>query len=127
MTFRRALRMIAKRWWLPLLGGVAVTALALVIAMQRKPHYVLTSTLSASDIVVQPKNGHPGFDVLLSPQKFPDSWVVQDFQSYKAASEASQAVGGPPSPAQILNSLTLTGLTGTTVSLKYTGGSDADA
>jgi hypothetical protein len=126
MTFRRSLRMIAKRWWLLLLGGVVVAALAFLVVGQKKPHYVIASVLSVNDVTVQPKYGHPGFDVLPSQQKFPDSWVTQDFLSQKAAQAASQEVGGHPSPGNILSNLFVTGLTGTTVSLQYTGGSNSD-
>ena len=125
MTFRRSLRMIAKRWWLLVLGGVVFGALALVIAAQRKPHYVITSVLNVNDVTVVPKA--VGFGIQANPQKLPDAWVVQDFQSYKVASAVSAAVGGHPSAAQILNGLSLTGLSGTAVALQYSGGSNAAA
>src|SRR5437763_3940418 len=117
MTFRRSLRMIAKRWWLLVLGGVVFGALAFVIAGQRKPHYVITSVLNVNDVTVVPKA--VGFGIQTNPQKFPDAWVVQDFQSYKVASAVSAAVGGHPSASQILNGLSLTGLSDTAVALQY--------
>jgi Mrp family chromosome partitioning ATPase len=124
LTFRRSLRLIGKRWWLLVLGGVVFAGLAYVVAGSKKPHYVVTTVLTLNDIQVTPKYGHPGFDVLASPQKFPDSWVTTDFQDPSAAQTASEVLGGHPSAAQILAGITPTGLTTTTVQLLYTGGSN---
>ena len=45
LTFRRSLRLIFKRWWLMLLGGVLFAALAFIVAGQKKAHYVATTDL----------------------------------------------------------------------------------
>ena len=36
LTFRRSLRLIFKRWWLLLLGGVLFAALAFLVAGQKE-------------------------------------------------------------------------------------------
>ena len=63
MTFRRSLRMIAKRWWLLALGGVVFAALAFVVAGQKQPHYVATTTLTLNDQTVGPNEFGPGLQL----------------------------------------------------------------
>ena len=50
LTFRRSLRLISKRWWLLLLGGVLFAALAFFVAGQKKAHYVATADLGINDV-----------------------------------------------------------------------------
>ena len=63
MTFRRSLRMIAKRWWLLLLGGVVVAALAFVVAGRQHPHYVASTNLTLNDQTLGPNEFGPGLQL----------------------------------------------------------------
>ena len=57
LTFRRSLRLISKRWWLLLLGGVLFAALAFLVAGQKKPHYVASADLGINDVTAVPLAG----------------------------------------------------------------------
>ena len=54
LTFRRSLRLIFKRWWLLLLGGVLFAALAFLVAGQKKAHYVASADLGITDVTAVP-------------------------------------------------------------------------
>ena len=56
LTFRRSLRLISKRWWLLLLGGVLFAGLAFVVASGKKPHYVATADLAINDVTAVPSD-----------------------------------------------------------------------
>jgi uncharacterized protein involved in exopolysaccharide biosynthesis len=60
LTFRRSLRLIAKRWWLLLLGGVLFAALAFIVAGQKKAHYVASADLGITDVTAIPLGYRPG-------------------------------------------------------------------
>src|SRR5436190_14813202 len=124
MTFRRSLRMIAKRWWLLVLGGVVVAVLAFVVAGQRKPHYVAQTTLTLGDIVVQANPYGQGIVVNSATPRFTSDWTTDSFFSSNAAGRASEAVGGSPSASSILAHLVATPVSTTGVKLSYTGGSN---
>ena len=124
MTFRRSLRAIAKRWWLLVLGGVAVAALAFVVAGNKHAHWVATTTLTLNDQTIGPNEFGPGLQLNDALPRFVDDWTLADFQSRPAALATSRKMGGNPSATRILNGLTMvpTGLT--RVQLSFTGGSN---
>ncbi|HET6848679.1 MAG TPA: CpsD/CapB family tyrosine-protein kinase [Gaiellales bacterium] len=124
MTFRRSLRMIGKRWWLMLLGGVVVAALAFLVAGHKKSHYVASTNLTLNDQTVSPNEFGPGLQLNDALPKFSDDWQLPAFQSLPAADAASQKLGGSPSGQQILSRINMTPLSTTQVQLTYTGGSD---
>ena len=126
LTFRRSVRMIAKRWWLLVLGGLIVAAAAFIFVERRTQQYTLTTTLTLNDVSTVPKSGKPGFDVFYNPQKFPDAWVTNDIITQAAARGASDALGGHPSAAQIYAGLSMVGTGTTTVQVTYTGGGSKD-
>jgi hypothetical protein len=124
MTFRRSLRMIAKRWWLLLVGGVVVAALAFLVAGQRSAHYIATTTLTLNDQTVGPADFGPGLQLNDALPKFTDDWTLADFVSRPAATAASSRLNGNPSASRIISGLNMTPLSTTRVQLTYTGGSD---
>ena len=126
LTFRRSLRLISKRWWLLLLGGVLFAALAFIVAGQKKPHYIATTDLGINDVAPVPIGYRPGYQVLSSNPKFFDAWSTDDFVNQSYAARASQKLGGSPSASQIFANVVMTPLSTTTVQLTYTGGSNPD-
>jgi hypothetical protein len=127
LTFRRSVRLIFKRWWLLLLGGVLFAGLAFVVAGQKKPHYVATADLSISDIYVQSKDSGVGYFVFANPPKFPEDWLPEDFVNSAAANSASQVLHGTPSGNHILANVSMTPLDTSSVRLSYSAGSPDEA
>ncbi len=127
LTFRRSLRLIFKRWWLMLLGGVLFAAVAFIVAGQNKPHYVATTDLSISDIYVQSKDSGVGYFVFANNPKFPEDWLPDDFVNSAAANSASQVLHGSPSGNQILANVAMTPLDTSSVRLSYSGSSPDQA
>jgi hypothetical protein len=125
LTFRRSLRMIAKRWWLLLAGGVIVAALAFFVVERRPTHYHVSTTLTIEDQRVLTNPFGPGLILENSNPKFSADWQPSAFLTYQAAQAASSAVGGSPSASQILAGLVATPQSTTQVQLDYTGGSNA--
>jgi len=121
LTFRRSLRLIAKRWWLLLLCGVLLAAAAFAIVGMKETQYALYTDLSIKDYSLSPKTGTPGFLLQPANPNFPDQWVPDDFVNSQAAITTSRNLGGEPTPDQILAGLTMGGLTNSTVRLSYTG------
>ena len=70
LTFRRSLRMIAKRWWLLLAGGVIVAALAFFVVERRPTHYHVSTTLTIEDQRVLTNPFGPGLILENSNPKF---------------------------------------------------------
>lgn len=126
MTFRRSLRMIGKRWWLLVLGGVVVAALAFAVAGQKEAHYVATTNLTLNDQTVGPDDFGPGLVLTDALPKFADDWTLDDFLSVQAANAASSKLGGHPSGSHILAGINMTPLSTSRVQLTYTGGADRD-
>src|SRR3954454_11440913 len=126
MTFRRSLRMIAKRWWLLLVGGVVVAALAFLVAGQKQPHYMGSTNITLNDQTVGPNDFGPGLQLNPALPKFTDDWTLDDFLSMPAAITASGKLGGSPSATQIYSGLNMNPLSTTRVQLTYTGGSNRD-
>jgi Mrp family chromosome partitioning ATPase len=126
LTFRRSLRLISKRWWLLLLGGVLFAGLAFVVASGKKPHYVATADLTINDVTPVPIGFHSGYQVIADNPKFFDSWSTDDFISQNYAAKASRLLGGSPSAGQIFANMVMTPLTTSNVQLTYTGGSNED-
>jgi len=127
MTFRRSLRMIAKRWWLLLVGGVVVGLLALAVTATRSPSYVASTVLTLNDVGVQPNPFGQGVVVASTLPKFPSDWLPDGFYNPTAAQTASGLMGGHPSASQILANLTVTPLTNSTIRLEYQGSSNEGA
>jgi Mrp family chromosome partitioning ATPase len=126
LTFRRSLRLIFKRWWLLLLGGVLFAALAFLVAGQRKPHYAATADLTVNDVTPVSIGFRAGYQVIPNNPKFFDGWSPDDFVSQNYAARASRLLGGSPSAGQIFSNMVMTPLTTSTVELTYTGGSNPD-
>jgi Mrp family chromosome partitioning ATPase len=126
LTFRRSLRLIFKRWWLLVLGGVLFAALAFLVAGQRKAHYAATADLNIADVAPVAIGNRPGYFVLSSNPKFFDGWSTDDFVSQNYATRASKLLGGSPSAGQIFSNMVMTPLTTSNVQLTYTGGSNPD-
>jgi capsular polysaccharide biosynthesis protein len=126
MTFRRSLRMIAKRWWLLLLGGVVVAALAFLVAGRQHPHYMASTSLTLNDQTVGPNEFGPGLQLNDALPKFSDDWTLDDFLSMQAATAASQKLGGNPSATRIYSGINMNPLSTTHVQITYTGGSNRD-
>jgi Mrp family chromosome partitioning ATPase len=127
MTFRRSLRMIAKRWWLVLVGGVVVALLAFAVTATRSSSYVATTVLTLNDVGIQPNPYGQGIVVASTLPKFPSDWLTDGFYNEAAAQKASGLLGGHPSSADILSHLTVTPLTNSTVRLDYQGSSNHGA
>jgi hypothetical protein len=126
LTFRRSLRLIFKRWWLLLLGGVLFAALAFLVAGQKKAHYVASADLGINDVTAVPLGYRPGYQILSNNPKYYGDWSTDDFVNPVAAGAASKKLGGSPSADQIVARLTMTPLTTTGVRLDYAGGSNPD-
>jgi hypothetical protein len=126
LTFRRSLRLIFKRWWLLLLGGVLFAALAFLVAGQRKAHYVATADLTINDVTPVAIGYRPGYLVVANNPKFFDSWSTDDFVSQNYAARTSKNLGGSPSASRIFSNVVMTPLTTSTVELTYTGGSNPE-
>jgi hypothetical protein len=126
LTFRRSLRLIFKRWWLLLLGGVLFAALAFLVAGQTKAHYGASADLGINDVTAIPLGYRPGYQVLSNNPKYYGDWSPDDFVNPVAAAAASKKLGGSPSADQIVSNLTMTPLTTNTVRLDYAGGSNPD-
>jgi len=124
LTFRRSLRLISKRWWLLLLGGVLFAALAFVVANGKKPHYTASDVLGISDVTAVPRIDGPGYALASSNPKYYGDWSPDDFVSPPAGAAASQALGGSPTGDQIVANLTMTPLSTNSVRLDYVGGSN---
>ncbi|HET7428098.1 MAG TPA: hypothetical protein VFJ66_01500 [Gaiellales bacterium] len=127
MTFRRSLRMIAKRWWLVLVGGVVVALLAFAVTATRSSSYVATTVLTLNDVGVQPNPYGQGIVVASTLPKFPTDWQTDGFYNQGAAQKASELLGGQPSATDILSGLTVAPLTNSTVRLDYQGSSNKGA
>jgi Mrp family chromosome partitioning ATPase len=126
LTFRRSVRLICKRWWLLLLGGVLFAGLAFVVAGQKKPHYVATTELSINDVTAVPKGFRPGYDIVSTNPKYYGDWSPQDFVNPQAAARTSQLLGGSPGASQLMANLLMTPLSINSVRLDYTGNSNPD-
>jgi hypothetical protein len=124
LTFRRSLRLIFKRWWLLLLGGVLFAALAFLVAGQRKAHYVASADLGINDVTAVPLGYRTGYQVLSNNPKYYGDWSPDDFVNPTAAAAASKNLGGSPTSDQIVANLTMTPLTTNSVRLDYAGGSN---
>jgi hypothetical protein len=124
LTFRRSLRLIFKRWWLLLLGGVLFAALAFLVAGQKKAHYVATADLGINDVTAVPLGFRPGYQILSNNPKYYGDWSPDDFVNPVAAAAASKNLGGSPSGGQLVANLTMTPLTTNSVRLVYAGGSN---
>jgi hypothetical protein len=127
LTFRRSVRLIFKRWWLMLLGGVLFAVLAFMVAGQTKSHYVATTDLSISDIYVQSKDSGVGYFVFANNPKFPEDWLPDDFVNSAAANSASHVLHGTPSGNQILANVAMTPLDTSSVRLSYSASSPDQA
>ena len=125
LTFRRSLRLIFKRWWLLLLGGVLFAALAFLVAGQKKAHYVASADLGITDVTAVPL-GRPGYQLVQNNPKYYGDWSPDDFVNPVAAAVASKNLGGSPTANQIVSNLTMTPLTTNSVRLDYAGGSNSD-
>jgi hypothetical protein len=126
LTFRRSLRLIFKRWWLLLLGGVLFAALAFIVAGQKKAHYVASADLGITDVTPVPLGYRPGYQLVQNNPKYYGDWSSDDFVNPVAAGAASKKLGGSPTPDQIVSNLTMTPLTTNSVRLDYAGGSSSD-
>ena len=125
LTFRRSVRLIFKRWWLLLLGGVLFAALAFLVAGQKKAHYVASADLGITDVTAVPL-GRPGYQLVQNNPKYYGDWSPDDFVNPVAAAVASKNLGGSPTANQIVSNLTMTPLTTNSVRLDYAGGSNSD-
>ncbi|HET9614416.1 MAG TPA: hypothetical protein VFP22_06365, partial [Candidatus Limnocylindrales bacterium] len=94
LTFRRSMRMIAKRWWLLLVGGVVVAAAAFVLVGHKPSHYQTSTILTLNDVTVAPSQFGPGITLAPANPKFSADWQPSGFLSEHAAQVASQAAGG---------------------------------
>ena len=126
LTFRRSLRLISKRWWLMLLGGVLFAALAFLVAGQKKAHYVASADLGINDVTAVPLGYRAGYGLVSNNPKYYGDWSPDDFVNPVAAAAASKNLGGSPTGDQIAANLTMTPLTTNSVRLVYTGGSKPD-
>jgi hypothetical protein len=124
LTFRRSLRLIGKRWWLLLLGGVLFAALAFVVAGQKKAHYVASADLGINDVTAVPRIDGPGYALASNNPKYYGDWSPDDFVNPVAAAAASNKLGGSPGSDQLVANLTMTPLTTNSVRLDYVGGSN---
>ena len=125
LTFRRSLRLISKRWWLLLLGGVLFAALAFLVVGQKKAHYVASADLGINDVTAVPLGYRPGYGLVSNNPKYYGDWSPDDFVNPVAAAAASKTLGGSPSGDQLVANLTMTPLTTNSVRLVYTGGSNS--
>jgi hypothetical protein len=126
LTFRRSLRLISKRWWLMLLGGVLFAALAFLVVGQKKAHYVASADLGINDVTAVPLGYRAGYGLVSNNPKYYGDWSPDDFVNPVAAAAASKNLGGSPTGDQIAANLTMTPLTTNSVRLVYTGGSKPD-
>ena len=126
LTFRRSLRLISKRWWLLLLGGVLFAALAFLVVGQKKAHYVASADLGINDVTAVPLGYRPGYGLVSNNPKYYGDWSPDDFVNPVAAGAASKSLGGSPTGDQIVANLTMTPLTTNSVRLVYAGGSNPD-
>ena len=126
LTFRRSLRLISKRWWLLLLGGVLFAALAFLVVGQKKAHYVASADLGINDVTAVPLGYRPGYGLVSNNPKYYGDWSPDDFVNPVAAAAASKNLGGSPTGDQIVANLTMTPLTTNSVRLVYAGGSNPD-
>jgi hypothetical protein len=126
LTFRRSVRLISKRWWLLLVGGVLFAALAFLVAGQKKAHYVATADLGINDVTALPRIDGPGYALASNNPKYYGDWSPDDFVNSAAGDAASKNRGGSPSGDQIAANLTMTPLTTNSVRLDYAGGSNPD-
>ena len=126
LTFRRSLRLISKRWWLLLLGGVLFAGLAFVVASGKKPHYTASDVLGISDVTAVPRIDGPGYALASSNPKYYGDWSPDDFVSPPAGVAASNALGGSPTGDQIVANMTMTPLSTNSVRLDYVGGSNPE-
>jgi drug/metabolite transporter (DMT)-like permease len=126
LTFRRSLRLISKRWWLLLLGGVLFAGLAFVVANGKKPHYTASDVLGINDVNAVPRIDGPGYALASNNPKYYGDWSPDDFVSPPAGAAASKALGGSPTGDQIVANLTMTPLSTNSVRLNYVGGSNPD-
>ena len=126
LTFRRSLRLISKRWWLLLVGGVLFAALAFLVVGQKKPHYLASADLGINDVTAVPLAGSPGYGLVSNNPKYYGDWSPDDFVNPVAAAAASKQLGGSPTGDQLVANLTMTPLTTNSVRLVYAGGSNPD-
>jgi capsular polysaccharide biosynthesis protein len=127
LTFRRSLRLIAKRWWLLLLGGVIVAAAAVALLSLKKQTWTATTTLTVNDVAVQANPYKQGLIVVTTNPKFASDWLTDSFYDAGAAQTASDALRGHPAPSAILSHITVTPLTISTLQMSYTANSEASA
>jgi Mrp family chromosome partitioning ATPase len=125
LTFRRSLRMIAKRWWLLAICGLLVGGAAFFVVHSKKAKYQAAVNITVKDFAVSPKLGTPSYVIVPANPNFPDQWVPSDFITQQAAATTSRNLGGSPSASEIINSLLMTGLTNTKVELQYTSPASA--
>jgi hypothetical protein len=126
LTFRRSVRLILQRWWLVLLCGLGFAALAFGVTGFQKGHYTATTRLTVNDYAVGTDQFSGNLVSLYQAPKFPDGWVTQDFVDVSAAREAIDKVDGAScvTPNGMVNGLTVTGLTTSTLQLDLVGCSD---
>jgi capsular polysaccharide biosynthesis protein len=127
LTFRRSLRLIGKRWWLLVVGGVVFAALAFLVTGSKKSSYVATTILTINDVTVQANPYGQGVVVNSANPKFTTDWTTNSFVSPSAADKVSSALGGSPSSSAILSHLVVTPLSTTNVELDYTGNANRTA
>ena len=94
LTFRRSLRLISKRWWLLLLGGVLFAALAFLVVGQKKAHYVASADLGINDVTAVPLGWRPGYGLVSNNPKYYGDWSPDDFVNPVAAAAASKQPRG---------------------------------
>jgi hypothetical protein len=123
LTFRRSMRLILQRWWLVLLCGAGFAALAFGVTGFQKGHYTATNTLSLSDYQIINDQFTGKLEVVLNNPKFADGWVTQDFVNAAAAQQTVKLLGSSKcvTSSSLLNGLTVTGLTTSSVQLDLVG------
>jgi Mrp family chromosome partitioning ATPase/capsular polysaccharide biosynthesis protein len=123
LTFRRSVRLILQRWWLVLLCGLGFAALAFGVTGFQKGHYTASTVLTVNDTTVLSDQFTGKLQVVPNNPKFPDGWVTQDFVIPAVAQKAVQLLGSSScvTPSSLVNGLTLTGLSVSTVQLDLVG------
>ena len=123
LTFRRSVRLILHRWWLVLLCGAGFAALAFGLTGFQKGHYTATNVLSVSDYAVVNDQYTSKLELVSSNPKFADGWVTQDFVNAAAAQQAVKLLGSTScvTPSSLINGLTVTGLTTSSLQLDLVG------
>jgi hypothetical protein len=123
LTFRRSVRLILQRWWLVLLCGAGFAALAFGVTGFQKGHYTATNILTVNDYTIVNDQYTSKLELVQSNPKFADGWVTQDFVNAAAAQQAVKLLGSTScvTPTSLLNGLTVTGLSTSTLQLDMVG------